>query len=234
MKQGKTMAQPLISVVVPIHKIQHKFSQVRHHLLSATTPIEIFYVIHTPLAIDFPAKRSYEHELRIDNKGRGYMLQEGARHAHGDIILFLHSDTLLPHNWDQCIRHVMDNPKVIGGGFSLQFDLDHVYLKLMLHLITFLVHLTKVLSGDRAIFVRAQPLQNELSILELPLFEDIELSFWMKKHGKVRLLKDHVITSADAFIQHGMICQSWKIFKSLAWYKFKGDTHQIYRYYYSK
>lgn len=224
----------LISVVVPIHKPQKKLLDVCHSLHLAITPIEIIYVVHDKLVDPIKITKSYEHIIRVPNKGRGYMIVDGTRLAKGDIIVFLHSDTILPKDWDVLIRQTMQNKNVIGGGFSLKFDPEHFYLTLMKKLIKILVRMTKVLSGDRAIFIRFEQLKKDLSFLEIPIMEDIALSFWMKKHGKVVLLKQSVITSADAFTRNGFICQSWKIFKCLAWYKLKGDVQNIYRYYYDK
>lgn len=224
----------LISVIVPIHKIPKNISLVRDQIHTAVTPFEIIYVINSKLNVNIISYKENERYVQSENIGRGNMMLQGALNAKGDILMFLHSDTLLPDNWDKSVRSALKNKKVIGGGFSLSFDIDHLYLIFMLKFITFMVLLTRILSGDRAIFVRRKPLIKDLSILETPIMEDIELSFWLKKHGKVKLLKDKVITSADAFVTNGFICQSYKIFKSLAWYKLKGNTNQIYQYYYSK
>ena len=227
------MIKGLISVVVPIHKIQKDFSKVRQQLHRATTPIEIIYVINEKLRDDMLITKSNEQITRIPNCGRGYMLSEGVRHAKGEIIMFLHSDTILPGDWDIIIRRAMKNKKIIGGGFSLQFDIDSLYLTLMLKIVTILLHLTKVLSGDRAVFVRLQILQKDLSILEIPIMEDIELSYWMKKQGKSILLKESVITSADAFVQNGLLHQTWKIIVCMFLYRVGGNIQKIYDYYYS-
>lgn len=227
------MINGLISVVIPIHKIQKNFLKVRSQLHNAITPIEIIYVINEKLRDDILITTSNEQIIRIPNRGRGYMLEEGARQAKGEIILFLHSDTILPRNWDIIIHRVMKNKRVIGGGFSLQFDINSLYLTFMLNIITIFVHLTKALSGDRAMFVRFKPLQKDLSILEVPIMEDAELSNWMKKQGKIILLKESVVTSADAFVQNGLIHHTWKIIKCSIWYKLGIDLQKIYNYYYS-
>ena len=227
------MIDGLISVVVPVHKIQKNFSKVRQRIHTAKTPIEIIYVINEKIKDDLLTTTSIEQKTRIPNRGRGYMFGEGASKAKGEIIIFLHSDTILPVDWDIIIRRAMQNKKIIGGGFSLQFDIDSLYLTLMLKIVTILVPLTKVLSGDRAVFVRLQPLQKDLSFLEIPIMEDAKLSYWMKKNGKSILLKESVVTSADAFVKNGFLHQTWKIIKCSLWYKLGKDLQKIYNYYYS-
>jgi cellulose synthase/poly-beta-1,6-N-acetylglucosamine synthase-like glycosyltransferase len=223
----------LISVVVPIHKIQKDFSNVRQQLHLATQ-IEIIYVIDEKLSEDIiPSKTSNEQIIRVPNLGRGYMFREGVQYVKGDIIMFLHSDTVLPKDWDTIVRCTMQDKKVIGGGFSLKFDIDNLYLTLSLKIITMLVRLRKIFSGDRAIFLRSQPFKNDMPNLEVPIMEDIKLSYWMKKHGKVILLKDSVVTSSDAFVKNGLIRQTWKIIKCMVWHKVGGNLQEIYSYYYS-
>ncbi len=224
----------LISVVIPIHKIQKNFSKVRQQIHLATTAIEVIYVIDDKLGNDIlQTTTSNEHIIRVHNLGRGYMFKEGIAHIKGDVILFLHSDTQLPKNWDSSIIHAMEDEKVIGGGFSLQFDIDNFYLTLSLKMIAFIVKFRKILSGDRAIFLRFQPFKKYLQILDVPIMEDIKLSQWMRTHGKVIILKESVVTSADAFIKNGFLHQSWKIIKCMLWHKIGGDPKKIYSYYYS-
>jgi hypothetical protein len=127
----------------------------------------------------------------------------------------------------------MQDEKVIGGGFSLQFDIDNLYLNLSLKIITILIKFRKILSGDRAIFLRSQPFKKDAQILDVPIMEDIILSNWMRKHGKVILLKESVVTSADAFVKNGLLRQTWKIIKCMTWYNLGGDLQKIYSYYYS-
>jgi len=224
----------LISVIVPIHKIQNDFFKVRQQIHQATTQIEIIYVIDEKLSDSLiPSIKSNEQIIRTTNLGRGYMFREGARYVKGDIIMFLHSDTVLPKDWDMIICRAMQDKKVIGGGFSLKFDIDSMYLTLSLKIITVLVRLRKIFSGDRAIFLRSQPFKNDMPNLEVPIMEDINLSHWMKKHGKVVLLKESVITSSDAFVKNGVIRQTWKIIKCMFWHKVGGNLQEIYSYYYS-
>jgi len=228
------MASSLISVVVPMHKTQKDFSKVRQQLHLATTQIEIIYVIDEEIVEDIlPTTTSNEHIIRIHNLGRGYMLKEGSRHIKGDIIMFLHSDTILPKDWDIIIRCALEDKRVIGGGFSLKFDIDNLYLTLSLKITTILVKSRKILSGDRAIFLRSKPFQNDMPDLEVPIMEDINLSHWMRKLGKVILLKEPVLTSSDAFVKNGLIHQTWKIIKCMFWYKVGGNLQEIYSYYYS-
>lgn len=160
------------------------------------------------------------------------MLSEGLRIAQGDVVVFLHADTLLPLNWDELIIDVMQDREIIGGAFSLSFDNPSFYLKIGNQLINGLSQITGVLSGDRALFVRRHHLEKDDEVLQVPIFEDAELSYWMHRQGKVVVLPDIVITSARAFQQHGMIRHTWRIVLSSFRYKVGDDLESIFYYYY--
>ncbi|MFH1350992.1 MAG: glycosyltransferase [Pseudomonadota bacterium] len=51
--------------------------------------------------------------------GRGPQQDRGARYAHGEIFLFLHADTLLPHGFESMIEESLSDPHVVFGAFRL-------------------------------------------------------------------------------------------------------------------
>lgn len=224
----------LISVIVPIHKKPEKIKEVRKSILQSKTSIEVIYVIDKNISSIFPKQESFEKIIKIENRGRGYMLVEGVQHSKGDIIVFLHSDTLLPDGWDISIRGCMEEKKVIGGGFTLKFDDYSIYLDLALKLLIINTKRFKLLTGDRAQFVRSSLVKNNISKLKIPIMEDLELSYLMKKNGKVIILNENVITSADAFIKNGILRQTIRILICYFRYKVGGNLQKIYNYYYLK
>ena len=54
----------------------------------------------------------------IGPKGRYLQLNRGAKQASGDILLFLHADTILPKGAIIRIIYRLKNPNIIGGGFK--------------------------------------------------------------------------------------------------------------------
>ena len=161
------------------------------------------------------------------------MLAEGVRHSIGDITVFLHSDTILPNGWDKRIRRCLEDKRVIGGCFKLKFDIESTYLDLAIKFLTINANRFKLLTGDRAQFVRSSLIKNNISILEIPIMEDLELSFLIKKNGDVIILKYNVITSADAFVKNGVFRQLIRILICYFWYRIGGNLQDIYNFYYS-
>jgi hypothetical protein len=146
----------------------------------------------------------------------------------------LHSDTILPIGWDEQIRNLLEDKTVIGGGFLLKFDVESTYMNFFQKILTFREKNLRIMSGDRAIFVRSYLIKNNLPTIEIPIMEDIELSYLMKKNGKIVILDDYVITSADAFLNNGALRQTIKVIKCFLWYRLGGSIDDIFNSYYSK
>ncbi|UCF13732.1 MAG: hypothetical protein JSW06_05620 [Thermoplasmatales archaeon] len=224
----------VISVIVPIHVQNEEIPEVRKSIFYATTPIEVIYVIDKNLSGIIEDTKSFEKVIKIEKKGRGFMLKGGVLNSSGDIILFLHSDTILSKGWDISIRNSLKDETVIGGGFRLKFNIESVYLDLVVKILTFNTERVKILSGDRALFVRSYLIKNNLSTLDMPIMEDMELSFLMRNQGKVVILNQNVITSAQAFKKNGIFRQAIRIIISFIWYRIGGNLQDIYNFYYSK
>jgi glycosyltransferase involved in cell wall biosynthesis len=221
-----------ISVVIPVHKKNRTLHHIRESLYQTNQKIEIIYVVDDSLKNVILPLRNNEKILVNRNTGRGYMLQKGVSIAQGNTIVFLHIDTLLPEKWDTIIVKTMQDPTIIGGAFNLSFDYRNLFLKLIEKIVTCLYYKTGILSGDRAMFVRTMQIKKALYVLNTPIFEDAELSRWMKKQGRVVLLKESVITSADAFKQQGMLRHAFRILICSFRYEVGDNLDKIFRYYY--
>jgi len=222
----------MISVIVPVGDFKPELNKIRHNFTTVETPIEVILVVRDQLKDQVAKTYPFEKVLIASQQGRGYALAQGLKEAQGEVILFLHADTLLPQHWDKTILQNLHQTEVAGGGFSLAFDREHRYLKFLVGASDLLFKMTGELWGDRALFVRASIIKGEESILQVPLLEDVRLSHWMKKKGKVVLLKEEVTTSAERFVTDGMLRHTWTIVVCRAWYALGGNTTNIYQRYY--
>ena len=68
-------------------------------------------------------------QLINSNKGRAKQMNLGAKHAKGNILYFLHADSIPPKHFDQLIiSEVKKDNK--AGCFRMQFDSNHWWLRL--------------------------------------------------------------------------------------------------------
>lgn len=80
----------------------------------------------------------------------------GAQRGTGDVLLFLHADTRLPPSAFDDIRSALADQRVIGGRFDLQLDDARPMLRLVGFMISLRSRISKVGTGDQAIFVRRE------------------------------------------------------------------------------
>lgn len=138
-------------------------------------------------------------------RGRAVQMNAGAMLCKGDILLFLHADTLLPDNAFREIRKKMQDDTVAGGSFYIAFDADNFILRGVSFITRFNFSLFHF--GDQGIFVRRDVFQKLHGYKEIPLMEDYDFYKRLREQGKVILIRMPVISSARRFIKKGVIRQ---------------------------
>ena len=138
-------------------------------------------------------------------RGRAVQMNTGARLCKGDILLFLHADTVLPDNAFREIRKRMKDDTVAGGSFYIAFDADTFILKGISFITRFNFSLFHF--GDQGIFVRRSIFQTLNGYKEMPVMEDYDFYKRLGKQGKVILIRMPVISSARRFVKKGVIRQ---------------------------
>lgn len=150
-------------------------------------------------------KKHPEVKLFQSDKGRGRQMNVGARDAKGEVLLFLHVDTLLPKNAVCLIEESMLENNVVGGCFQLKFDVEHPLLAMYSWFSQFNHSLFTY--GDQALFVKKDEFIDAGLFKELQFMEDVEVQFRLRKRGKFIQLPEKVITSARRFLKNGIIRQ---------------------------
>jgi rSAM/selenodomain-associated transferase 2 len=149
-------------------------------------------------------------------KGRYKQLNAGASQAKGDILLFLHADTILPEGAIIRILHRLRDPSAIGGGFKKHWNWNpsvkrSSFLKFLSSLWqgvgNWLVILLRTYPGDNAIFVRKSVYKQIEGFRSLWICEDFDFSRRLRKYGKKRFIYIHsaVLTSTRRYEKYGFL-----------------------------
>jgi len=129
-------------------------------------------------------------------RGRARQMNLGAEEARGDVLLFLHADTRLPASAQSDIAESLSDPRYVGGRFDIVLEGKHWMLKVIGKMISYRSRISKISTGDQAIFVRREIFQRMDGYLEVPFMEDIAFCRTLKSLGKIACLRSRVITSA--------------------------------------
>ena len=138
-------------------------------------------------------------------RGRAIQMNVGARHARGELLLFLHADSILPTDALIHLRRAAQDPMVVGGTFTLSFDSDRLLLKLYSFFTRFRFRYFHY--GDQGIFVKRAVFEQMRGYREIPFMEDVDFLKRLYKTGRVVVIKKSVTTSARRFLERGLVRQ---------------------------
>jgi rSAM/selenodomain-associated transferase 2 len=137
-------------------------------------------------------------------RGRARQMNTGGQVAEGEVLLFLHADTDLPCGFLQPLTDALNDPGVVGGRFDARLDAEGWPFRMIETLMNVRSRLTKISTGDQAIFVRREVFQKMGGYPELELMEDIEFSRRLKREGRIACLRARVTTSARRWQRDGI------------------------------
>jgi rSAM/selenodomain-associated transferase 2 len=138
-------------------------------------------------------------------------MNQGARDATGDVLLFLHADTRLPDSAFDDIHRALSDSQCVGGRFDVQLDGAHWMLRVIGSMISLRSRLSQVATGDQAIFVRREIFAALGGYPDIPLMEDLAFSRALKRAGRVACLRSRVVTSARRWERNGIWRTTFKM-----------------------
>lgn len=150
--------------------------------------------------------------------GRARQMNQGARSAKGDVLLFLHADTTLPDNADRLIDEALKGGRQ-WGRFDVRIDGRSRWLPLVAAMMNWRSWLSGIATGDQAIFVRREAFEAVGGFPDIPLMEDIAVSGALKRFCRPARIRERVTTSGRRWDENGLaetILLMWRL--RLAYY----------------
>lgn len=135
--------------------------------------------------------------------GRALQMNAGACKAAGDVLLFLHADSLLPADAPAAIARAIAS----GAGWG-RFDVTiggrPRVLKLVAAMMNLRSRITGIATGDQGIFVDRALFERVGGFQAIPLMEDIALSKTLKRAvGRPACLQSRITTSGRRWEARG-------------------------------
>ncbi len=137
--------------------------------------------------------------------GRARQMNTGLAQARGDIVWFLHADTLAQPDMDCQIIECLEDSNAQWGHWRVRLSGSQPSLRLVETLMNHRSCLTGIATGDQGLFARTGVLRGLGGYPDIPLMEDVALSRRLKKFcGPLRCLSGPLITSSRRWESRGI------------------------------
>lgn len=136
-------------------------------------------------------------------QGRASQMNAGAAIANGDVLWFLHADSVLPLNAVRDIEAALNDPQTAGGCFRLRLpDSKRIY-RISDSVGNLGVQVFGFALGDHGIFCRRSSFEKSGGYPDVPILEDAEIYRRLGRNGRMRQLRAEIISSPRSYQRWG-------------------------------
>ena len=152
--------------------------------------------------------RSMGVRVLTSEASKATQMNTGAAEATSNVLLFLHADTRLPKNFENCVLAALARDEICAGAFSLGIDSDAGGLRFIERVANWRSRFFQMPYGDQALFVSRNLFHEIGGYPEYPIMEDFELVRRLKRKGKIVILPESVLTSPRRWLNYGIL-KTW-------------------------
>ena len=186
------LRQSKISIIIPCYKEGDTLSNMEEQLRPYKKQAEILF------ADGGENHFSGEYKVVPCPKGRSKQMNTAAKVASGDILFFLHCDSILPKGFLEEIREALRKTPV--ACFGIRFKPSSPLMTICSFISNHRVYDRKVMFGDQGIFLGRELFFQMGGFPDIPLMEDYQFSLNLKSRGiPMGLCKKRLITSERRF-----------------------------------
>jgi rSAM/selenodomain-associated transferase 2 len=193
-----------LSVIVPTFNEETVIARTLQHVVATLAPHEL--IVADGCSSDRTAECARPYATVLDlPMTRGAALNHAAKIATGEVLLFLHADTMLPTGAAAAIAGALRDAEVIGGAFRLRFDHPGRMAALVSRHVNLRSSLSNIFFGDQALFVRREVFVRAGGFKDWSVMEDVEILARLRPYGRLALLDEAVITSTRRHRRSGWL-----------------------------
>jgi len=137
--------------------------------------------------------------------GRARQMNAGAAQATGNVLVFLHADTLLPADWLEVVSSTLQTTEVAGGAFGFRVSPTFPGSRILEWGTNLRSRWLQKPYGDQALFMKRSLFEELGGFADMPIMEDYQIIGRLKKQGRIVTAAVHVLTSARRWRRLGLL-----------------------------
>lgn len=214
----------MISVIIPVYNEEAFIEKTLFQLMQLKHEADIEIIVNDGNSTDKTVEIASTYAKIIQSsKGKGKQLNEGAKHAEGNILFFVHADMYVPEGALKKITKEIYENGFDGGGFSNLFKEHNKKIKLLGRILHLRLNHEgqserKIFYGDNGIFVKKEVFQKMGGFKEISIMEDYDFSTRLLAKYKVCLIKEpKLVVDTRRHIKDGFLRTrlKWMLIKRL-------------------
>ncbi|WP_144863079.1 TIGR04283 family arsenosugar biosynthesis glycosyltransferase [Hyella patelloides] len=201
---------PQITVIIPVFNeeaiIQNTLKQFKNYFDIEVLVVDGKSTDRTKeIVTQFSLNNKQIHLITSSKLSRATQMNYGAELATGDILLFLHADTILPNNFQLLIQYILQKKNIILGAFKLVINGQKKSLRLVEKMVNLRSRWLSLPYGDQGFFITKDNFNRLGGFTDLPIMEDFNFVQRAKRQGEIAIANAAVITSARRWQKLGVI-----------------------------
>ncbi len=147
-------------------------------------------------------------------RGRARQMNAGAKMAGGDILLFLHSDCVMPQGGVERLRFAMSNHGYPAGYFRQRIDDPRAVYRLIECGSNLRARWLGRPYGDQGMFFRREAFHSIGGFPDVPIMEDLYIARAAKALGPFLAMPEAITSSARRWQQEGVlrrVLRNWSV-----------------------
>jgi rSAM/selenodomain-associated transferase 2 len=207
-----------VSIIVPVLNEEAQIAATLRALRQLSGDKEIIVADGGSADRTIELARSQNVRVIQASRGRGPQMHAGALASTGDVLWFVHADTIPPPAALCNIADALADARVAGGNFGLLFDGPSRAARQLTAIYPVLRRLG-LCYGDSGIFVRREVYGKIGGFRPLALFEDLDLLRRVRRAGLFVHLPSRLVTSSRRFEQRNfaLMWLHWTTLQLLYW-----------------
>lgn len=219
-----------ISIIIPTFDEADHLGDTLSRLFEDIDPVQTEIFISdggsSDTSLDIAA--NYPCVVVKGSPGRALQMNRAASRAKGEWILFLHADTELPGNWQASILASRQ-----WGFFPVKLSGKRLLLRIIERAMSLRSSITRVATGDQALFFQRSFFHQINGFDEIPIMEDIAISKKARRITPPSIASEAIITSSRRWEKNGIVKTIFLMWWMRLAYWLGTSPARLHRIYYS-